>query len=75
MSEQAYQNTDHELWREEDSYYAPSIHVTLQQGIGINVGGHVFVKPVREWHKLASDYAALQQRLQEAEAKLNSPTP
>lgn len=52
MSDSA-KNTDIELWRETDSFYAPSIHVTAQGGIGINVGGHVFVKPLAEWHRLA----------------------
>lgn len=47
-------NTDRELWREvEGDYYAPSIHVTEGGGVGINVGGTVYVKPLREWHKLA----------------------
>lgn len=61
--EQAYQNTDRELWRErEDDYYANSIFVTESGGIGINVGGYVIVKPLTEWHKDASDKltAALQ---------------
>lgn len=51
-------NTDRELWREPDegngSYYADSIHVTKEGGIGINAGGTVFVKPLREWHRLAT---------------------
>ena len=58
----AMRNTDRELWREQsnlpgdpDNYYAPSIHVTELGGIGINVGGHVIVKPLREWHSLASE--------------------
>jgi len=51
-------NTDRELWREPSmppgmEYYAPSIHVTEGGGIGIDVGGIVFVKPLREWHRLA----------------------
>jgi hypothetical protein len=57
---QAFENTDRELWREGDgdgdgmSYYEPSIHVTKQGRIGINVGGNVFVLSLREWHALAS---------------------
>lgn len=51
---EAAANTDRELWREGD-YYTPSIHVTAQGGIGINVGGRVFVKPLREWHNLAME--------------------
>jgi hypothetical protein len=56
----AAKNTDREIWRETpDDYYSPSIHVTEHgEGIGIDVGGYVFVKPVREWHRLAKEEAA-----------------
>ena len=53
-------NTDRELFREDNgasvgmSYYEPSLHVTKNGLIGINVGGEVFVKPLREWHRLAT---------------------
>lgn len=51
-------NTDRELWRGPDdgggSYYADSIHITEGGGVGIDVGGHVVVKPLRDWHALAS---------------------
>ena len=51
----AAENTDIELWREtEGDAYAASIHVTKGGGIGINCGGRVYVKPIREWHRLAS---------------------
>lgn len=59
MSDKAYTNTDRELWRRPGdgdgagSYYEPSVHVTDDDLIGINVGGLVFVKPVEEWHALA----------------------
>ena len=54
MSDNATQNTDRELWREPPGdYYANSIHVTEGGGIGINVGGKVHVKPLKEWHALA----------------------
>ncbi len=46
-------NTDRELWRERDDYYADSIHVTEGGGIGINCGGTVHVMPLRMWHQLA----------------------
>ena len=47
-------NTDREIWRERESdFYADSIHVTKEGAIGINCGGYVIVKPVREWHRLA----------------------
>lgn len=72
MSEQrAAANTDRELWRErEGDYYASSIHVTVRGGIGINVGGRVFVKSLAEWHALATralaerDAVAFQGRVQ-----------
>jgi len=55
----AARNTDRELWRErEGDYYSPSIHVTQGGGIGIDVGGNVVVKPLREWHKLAASELA-----------------
>lgn len=53
----AYKNTDREIWRGADegngSYYADSIHVTIGGAIGIDCGGHVIVRPVRDWHHLA----------------------
>jgi hypothetical protein len=48
-------NTDRELWREVDGdYYAPRVFVTTDGGIGIDVGGFVIVKPVRQWHALGA---------------------
>ena len=51
-------NTDRELYRDPDKtgngvYYSPSIHVNRSGGIGINVGGEVFVKTLLEWHTFA----------------------
>jgi len=47
-------NTDRELWRErEGDFYADSVHITQTGGLGINCGGYVYVKYLREWHKLA----------------------
>lgn len=52
---QACLNTDRELWREkEGDYYSPSIHVTKEGGIGIDVGGFVITMPLRGWHRLAA---------------------
>jgi len=57
-------NTDTILWVEPppiDTPFAPqnSIHVTQGGGIGMQVGGHVIVMPLREWHALAlRDHAA-----------------
>lgn len=61
-SDIAYENTDVELWREQpegtpDSYYSPSIHRTDSGGIGINVGGMVYVKTLKEWHRLTEQEA------------------
>ena len=61
MTDRVAKNTDRELWREGGgdgngmSYYEPSIHVTEQGGIGINVGGNVHVRQLREWHGLAAE--------------------
>ncbi len=46
-------NTDREIWRRvPDDHYSPSIHVTVNGDIGINVGGYVLVLPIEEWHRL-----------------------
>ena len=45
-------NTDKELWRKKPGdYYSPSIHITQNGDIGINVGGYVIVASVEKWHK------------------------
>ena len=50
-------NTDKEIWREnENDFYSPSIHVTKENGIGINVAGKVIVLPVKQWHEIAEAY-------------------
>lgn len=50
-----FKNTNREIWRERpDDFYAPSIFVNEQGGIGISVGGHVITRTVREWHNLAA---------------------
>ena len=65
--DQVATNTDTTLWVEPpplETPFAPqsSIHVTQGDGIGIQVGGHVIVKPLREWHALAvREHAASQQ--------------
>ena len=62
-------NTDREIWRKGDgdgngmSYYEPTIHVTQRGLIGINVGGHVYEKPVEEWHRLAVESDRLSRAL------------
>jgi len=50
MENQAYVNTDRELWRAKPGdFYADSIFVTEGDGIGINCGGYVLVASVRAW--------------------------
>lgn len=54
MTDQLSENTDREIWRKvEGDFYSPSIHVTKDGAIGINVGGTVIVMPVDSWHALA----------------------
>lgn len=63
MSDQAAKNTDREIWRgksraefgDDDRFYADSMFVPAGdvEALGINCGGTVIVKPVREWHRLA----------------------
>jgi hypothetical protein len=57
--EQAYLNTDRELFREVPegepmSYYSPSVMVTADNQIGMNVGGRVIVARIEEWHAAMS---------------------
>ena len=50
-------NTDKELWRETpDDAYAPSVHVTQNNQIGINIGGRVVVLDIHTWHWLGEYY-------------------
>ncbi len=47
---QAVKNPDTPLFSEVDEdYYSPSCHMTKDRTLGINVGGAVIVKPLREW--------------------------
>ena len=51
----AARNTDAHLWPiVSEEPFPDSIHVTADGGIGINVGGHVIVKTLRDWHALAA---------------------
>jgi len=69
-AEKPAMNTDRELWREPPGdYYADSIHLTEKGGIGINVGGHVIVRTLEQWH------AALNQPNERALAAPPSETP
>jgi hypothetical protein len=53
-------NTDRHLWPDvsDPGAIRESIFVTAEGGIGINVGGYIYVKPLREWHNLAGGTTA-----------------
>jgi hypothetical protein len=57
MDDQTALNTDQEIWREftGNAERGDYIFVTGDGGIGMNVGGHVIVKPLREWFDLARE--------------------
>lgn len=58
----AKSNTDTELWRERlDDFYADGIHVTRHGGIGINVGGLVIVRSLKQWHESIQEVERLKQ--------------
>ncbi len=66
MSDEQVKNTDREIWRKiPDDYYSPSIHVTKDGGIGMNVGGLVHVRPVEEWHGMIAELQESQRALGE----------
>jgi len=60
MSEQQAEAEDtHILWATnmDDAGYADILFLVRGEkpwGVGINVGGHVIVKPLRDWHALAA---------------------
>lgn len=57
-------NTDVEIWRREpENYYSPSIHVTVNGDIGIDVGGLIFVMSVEKWHKSQASIEELEKEL------------
>jgi len=50
---QTAQNTDLEIYRDGDGYYASSVFVTQFGGIGMDHAGQVVIKTIEEWIKLA----------------------
>jgi hypothetical protein len=55
---QAYENTDRTLYTEpnkdwKDEGYMPKIFVTKEGSIGMEVGGMVYVRTIREWFNMA----------------------
>jgi len=64
-------NTDIEIWRKvEGDYYSPSIHVTEAGRIGIDVGGHVLVAPIENWHDAGSKIFTVNSELSEWRRKV-----
>jgi|SRR6185312_451379 len=55
------QNTDETLYREKHSDHWGSfddkLFVTKDDGIGIDVAGMVYVKPLKQWHSIESKLA------------------
>lgn len=49
-------NTDKTLWQKEG---VGRIFITEQDGLGIEVGGRVFVKPIKDWHNFSFYNATL----------------
>lgn len=74
--QEARLNTDREIWRgksraefgDPGRFYADSLFIPARdtEALGINCGGMVIVKPIREWHALAA-----QPPVQQAEARLS----
>ena len=55
-AEKGYLNEDREIWRlKKGDYYSPSISVTKDDGISINVGGTVITLPIERWHQLITE--------------------
>ncbi len=66
----AAKNTDTPLFSEiEDDYYSPSCHMTKTRELGINVGGTVFVRSLREWFKAMNEPILSDNELNEAQMK------
>lgn len=74
--DEAKLNIDREIWRgksraefgDPGRFYADSLFIPTGdvEALGINCGGMVIVKPIREWHALAA-----QPPVQQAEARLS----
>jgi len=49
------ENTDIELWSDDhDDPFTSRLFATMREGgIGVSVGGRVYVKTLKEWHALA----------------------
>lgn len=77
MSDQTYENTDVELWRDPThnpagQYYNNSLSITKNGVIQIHVGGYVIGKRLEDWHKLATDAeGSLSENLRWANGEVN----
>ena len=68
---EAAKNTDTLLFSEvEDDYYSPSCHMTKGRALGINVGGTVVIKPLREWFKAIAQLKECREELKDRCADL-----
>ena len=69
MNEGSCQNNDKILYREKNSThygsFDDSLFVTEGGGIGINVAGTVYVKPLKEWHQLSNEDDRLKAELEQ----------
>jgi hypothetical protein len=55
-------NTDKEIWRRvPGDYYSPSLHVTKEGCIGLDVGGSVTVMAAEHWNKATTIYLQLKE--------------
>jgi hypothetical protein len=59
------ENTDTHLFYEDhsDEGYSPSCHMTKDRKLGIQVGGHVIVMPLRSWHHLQKEKEELERQM------------
>jgi hypothetical protein len=70
VSDHPIQNTDREIWNARDDHgYGPSIHVTKDGRVGINVGGTVIVRRVIDWHSSQDDLNSVRMKLHECKTK------
>jgi hypothetical protein len=64
---------DREIWRGPDEgggdFYADALFINATGALGINCGGMVYVKTIREWHRLAGGMIAGLPKPEAAETK------
>jgi len=57
MTDQGQANTDRVLWQ--DVTNDDVLFVTQSGGIGMNVGGRVYVRPIKDWHSMARTFSPI----------------